>query len=140
MYLQRVIRYTLYASAIPVLAIFVGYVHWIGLPRKIDGHWVHPRVDWYLTGYPPLGYPYPGVVQYVYTDAGGREIKHGPLIERGVRGNSIFVSRTGYYVEDQPDGLFTDYQTYWGTKVKDTWYNKGKQESVAYYPVPNLAK
>lgn len=73
-------------------------------PEPFLSDWVHPHVDWCLTGYPPLGYPYPGVVQYIYADAGGREIKHGLLIERGVCGNH------------------------------------GKQESVIYYPVPDLAK
>jgi hypothetical protein len=140
MYLRKIIQYTLCASVIPVLGIFILYGHWIGFPRKIGGHWVHPSVTWYMTGYPPLGYPFPGIVQYVYKDAHGREIKHGPLIERGIRGNGVVLSKTGYYIEDQPDGVFTEYQTYWGTKLKEITYDHGKQESVVYYPVPNLGQ
>jgi hypothetical protein len=129
--------------AVPILltAAFVApYAHWIGFPRKIDGHWVHPRVTWQWTGYPPLGYPFPAIVQYVYNGPDGREIKHGPLIERGIRGDSVVVARTGYYSEDQPDGTFVEYQTYWGTKLAETVYDHGKQLSVTYYPVPALDK
>jgi len=83
-------------------------------------------------------YPFPGIVQYVYLDEHGREIKHGPLVERGVRGNTVVLSRTGFYIEDQPDGVFTEYQTYWGTKVAETRYVHGKQVDLKMYPVPSL--
>src|SRR5215469_3867127 len=121
-----------------ICGLVVLYARWIGWPRKIEGYWAHPHVTWYWTGYPPLGYPFPGVVQYVYTDAAGDEVKHGPLLEHGVRGNGVFLARTGFYFEDPLNGLFTEYQTYWGTKSKDTWHDHGKVESSMFYPVPNL--
>jgi len=126
--------------ALAMLTVSMGalYDHCIGFPRNIAGHWVHPRVKWYWTWYPPLGYPFPGIVQYVYLDEHGREIKHGPLVERGVRGNTVVLSRTGFYIEDQPDGVFTEYQTYWGTKVAETRYVHGKQVDLKMYPVPSL--
>ena len=132
-------RVILALSLIAIVGIGFAYQHCIGLPRKIAGHWVHPRVTWYWTYYPPLGYPYPAIVQYVYVDANGREIKHGPLVERTGRGNfSVVLSKTGFYLEGQPDGLFTEYQTYWGTKSSETLYDHGKQISVKFYPVPPL--
>ena len=92
-----------------------------------------------LDRYPPLGYPFPGIVQYVYTDERGRETKHGPLVERGLHGSSAVLSRTGFYFEDQPDGVFIEYQTYWGTKLTETTFDHGKQISVFRYPVPPLS-
>ncbi len=115
------------------------YAHWIGFPRHIAGHWVHPRATWYWTYYPPQGYPFPAIVTYFYTDEQGRQIKHGPYLERGVRGNSVVLAKTGFYLENQPDGVFIEYQTYWGTKVHETRYDHGNQLSEIWYPVPPLS-
>jgi hypothetical protein len=135
---RKILLSVLAVFAMFAVAMGALYEHWIGFPRKIVGHWVHPDVTWYWTWYPPRGYPYPGLVQYAYTDAHGREIKHGPLVERGVRGDSVVLSRTGFYLEGQPHGIFIEYQTYWGTKLKETRYDHGKQLSVTYYSLPNL--
>jgi hypothetical protein len=78
------------------------------------------------------------MVQFAYVDKQGRVIRHGPLVERGVRGNCIVVSRTGFYLEDEPQGVFAEYQTYWGTKSKETLYDHGKEIKVMTYPVPYL--
>lgn len=128
--------------AIVVTAIGAGWLYdrAIGFPRKIAGHWAKPSVTWYWTGSPPLGYPFPAIVVYGYVDEYGRTIRHGPFIERGVRGNTVVTAKTGFYVEDQPDGIFTEYQTYWGTKLKETRYDHGNEISVMWYPVPPLQK
>src|SRR5262249_53900409 len=123
----RTLRWTGFAFAIIALGAAWFYDHWIGFPRRVAGHWGHPRVTWLWTGMP--GYPFPGTVIYVYTDERGREIKHGPFIRRGVRGYGIVVAETGFYLDDQPDGVFIEYQTYWGTKVHETRYDHGKMIS-----------
>lgn len=140
----RFLRWT--ATAVVIFAVAAGslYDHWIGFPRHIAGHWVHPRVRWYWTYYPPLGYPYPAIVTYVYTDEQGHEIKHGPYLERGISSkhfliwDTVVLAKTGFYLEDQPDGVFTEYQTFWGTKLHEARYDHGKQISELWYPVPPL--
>ena len=138
MRLRRIPQCMVVAFAVFVAGIGALYQHWIGFPRTIAGHRVHPRVTWYWTGYPPLGYPYPAIVQYVYRDESGRDVRHGPLVERSLRGSSVVLSRTGFYLEDQPDVVFTECQTYWGTKLSETTYDHGKQINRIYYPVPPL--
>jgi len=131
-------RIVVFAIAM-LLAIAAGlYSHWIGFPAYIAGRWVHPEVHWLWTGAPPLGHPFPGIVTYVYTDAHGHKIKHGPYLERGLRLSSVVLAKTGFYVEDQPDGVFTEYQTYWGTKLRETRYDHGKKLSEVWYTVPTL--
>jgi len=132
----RILRWIGFPVAIVAAGVLWLYAHWIGFPRHIAGHWVHPRVTWLWTGLP--GYPFPATVAYVYTDEHGRQIKHGPFIERGVRSYSVVVAKTGFYLDDQPDGVFVEYQTYWGTKLKETRYSHGKKISEAWYRVPPL--
>jgi hypothetical protein len=135
---HRFVRWAFVAAVIFAAASGWLYDYWIGFPRHIAGHWVHPRVTWYWTGSPPLGYPFPAIVTYVYTDQQGHEIKHGPYLERAVRGNTVVLGKTGYYLDNQPDGVFTEYQTYWGTKVHETRYDRGTKLSEVWYPVPPL--
>ncbi len=110
----------------------------IGFPQWIAGHWVHPRVTWYWTGMP--GYPYPAIVIYGYSDDQGRFVRHGPFIERGVRGITVVTAKTGAYLEGEPDGVFTEYQTFWGTKLRETRYVRGREVGVTCYPVPGFQK
>ncbi len=134
---HKFVRWAILAAVILAVAGWL-YNHWIGFPRHIAGRWVHPQVTWYWTGAPPLGYPFPAIVSYVYTDEHGRTIKHGPYIERGVRGNTVVVAKTGSYLDDQPEGLFTEYQTYWGTKLRETRFDHGKKIGDVWFPVPPL--
>jgi len=137
---NRILWLAVFAVAIAATGASWLYDRAIGFPREIAGHWVRPRVTWYWTGTPPLGYPFPAIVVYGYVDENGRVIRHGPFIERGVRGNTVVTAKTGSYIEDQPDGIFIEYQTFWGTKLRETRYDHGKEISDTWYPVSPLEK
>lgn len=145
MSLRRFVRWLILAAVTFAAAAGLLYSYWIGFPRHIAGHWVHPRVTWYWTYYPPLGYPFPAIVNFIYTDKQGHEIKHGPYFERGIGGrhflvwDTVVLAKAGFYLENQPDGIFTEYQTYWGTKVRETCYDHGKKLSEVWYAVPPLS-
>jgi len=52
----------------------------------------------------------------------------------------VVMAKTGSNIEDQPDGIFIEYQTFWGTKLRETRYDHGKEISDTWYPVPPLEK
>ena len=118
-----------------------GYVHWVGYPQRIDGRWVRPHiVQWYWTGVP--GWPYPAVIQYGYRGPDGRFVPHGPYLRRiwafaAAKRSGLHVAETGYYTEGQRNGVFTEYQTYWGTPMSRRVYEQGtlvREEFLASVP------
>src|SRR5207253_9737877 len=92
---NRILWLVVFAVAIAATGASWLYDRAIGFPREIAEHWVRPGVTWYWTGTPPLGYPFPAIVVYGYVDENGRVIRHGPFIERGVRGNTVVMAKTG---------------------------------------------
>jgi len=107
------------------------YVHWVGYPQRIEGRWLRPRImQWYWTGMP--GWPYPAAIQYGYRGPEGRFVPHGPYIRRKWNfgglpgGNGLVVEETGYYTEGQKNGVFMEYQTYWGRPMSRKYYERGK--------------
>jgi hypothetical protein len=122
--------FTLLVS-LSVLAALCGYAEMIGFPQHIRGHWVHKRIEWYEWG-PGLPLLYPGVVYYVYSDSAGNIVKHGPY-RRYVLQSGIRLQTEGHFSDGVPNGTFTEWNTYDGTKMAETFYRKGKEIGDAWY-------
>jgi len=115
-------------GAVAALGVYAGV---IGFPQHIRGHWVHKRIEWYELG-PGLPLLYPGVVYHVYRDPAGNVVKHGPY-HRYVFQSGIRLQSEGYFEDGLPHGTFTEWSTYDGTKMSETFYRKGKQTGDAWY-------
>jgi len=126
-------RWFLAIGGLCLLLICAGvYEETVGFPRYVRGRWVHKRIEWYGlgTGLPVL---YPGVVDYVYRDAAGNLVKHGPYHRYVFQSGWIRLNAEGFFRDGLPDGTFTEWNTYDGTKQSETFYADGQPIGDAWY-------
>jgi hypothetical protein len=101
----------------------------VGIPRRIDGRWVHRATTWY--GY-SLVLPIPymrGEMSWYYVAPDGRHVPHGPRIQR--HGNRRLA-----WLAEYRDGRLVGTATHWnerGVKTNEEFYHAGRQIGWAIY-------